>query len=170
MFLLLNNADFVHPNVPCIIKNAVLSNASGATLPLTLTLDEIIQRVGLDAKLTVDVTPDGNGDCIRSVLETNNEKNTKKTQRRMFVKPHEKRMGIGQFRDLLRRGQEVCDDRTDTDAVDSNGLELFPLQCHSNRDDSNDRENLYGEDMRPPVVYYSRQVSISLKASLKSGM
>mmetsp|Transcript_9793 Transcript_9793/g.16042 ORF Transcript_9793/g.16042 Transcript_9793/m.16042 type:complete len:407 (+) Transcript_9793:154-1374(+) len=173
--------DFVHPNVPCIIKNAIPSNdaSGGATgRPLTLTLDEIINHVDEDAKITVDVTPDGHGDCIRSVVvEANHHHDAKQQQqrqeRRMFVKPHEKNMGIGKFRDLLRRGRSGCDDRTNShngkivngnaDAgvvpkIDSNGLEVFPLHHHSNcTDKAHSITDTESEVGRPPVVYYSRQ-------------
>lgn len=132
--------DFVHPNVPCIIKNAIIiSGSDGADHFATLTLDEIIERVGEDVELTVDVTPDGRGDCIRNVLEANE-------QRKMFVKPHEKRMDIGRFRDLLRRGRG---NENDTD-----GLDVFPF--HANYTE-NECPDSFDEIAHHPVVYYSQQ-------------
>ncbi|KAL7526056.1 hypothetical protein ACHAXR_002278 [Thalassiosira sp. AJA248-18] len=156
--------DFVRPNVPCIIKNAIPS--SGATCPLTLNLDEIIDHVGEDATITVDVTPDGHGDCIRRVSEANND-DSKQGQLRMFVKPNEKRMGIGKFRDILRRGQggNNCDKINADKAVNTpknDYLEIFPLnRHHSNYADevhSSEGEGMFLDGARnPPVVYYSRQ-------------
>ena len=122
-------SDYVHPNVPCIIKNAISSGVDGDTRPLTLTLDDIIRHVGEDTILTVDVTPDGHGDCIRSVIDMKN--GSEGLKRRMFVKPHEKRMAIKTFRDLLRGGpgcevSSINRDETMNSESNSNCLGAFP--------------------------------------------
>jgi len=168
--------DFVQPNVPCIIKNAIPATG-GTTKPLTLTLDEIIPHVGgEDAKVTVDVSPDGHGDCIRSVFEESHEScQVRHRLRRMFVKPHEENMKIGRFRDLLRRRGRSGDNRATclhnemngnaaavVPKIDCNGLEVFPLRHHSNCCADvieHDPRSLYDEarPTHPPVVYYSRQ-------------
>ena len=46
-------------------NNAIPSNQKD-DMPLTITLDDIIDVVGENTKITVDVTPDGHGDCVRS--------------------------------------------------------------------------------------------------------
>jgi len=142
-------SDYVHPNVPCIIKNAIPSGAGGDTGPLTLTLDDIIRHVGEDTILTVDVTPDGHGDCIRSVIDMKNGSENLK-RRQMFVKPHEKRMAIKTFRDLLRGGPES----------NSNGLGAFPLRCYVGNVGKEycDTESFFDGVGHTPVVYYSKQV------------
>jgi len=160
--------DFVHASVPCVIKNAIPScGASGVTAvgPMTLTLDEIINHVNQDEQITVDVTPDGHGDCVRSVVLEGNEQ-------RAFVKPHERTMEIGKFRDILRRSSHCCDlDKTNNLDIgntevdgespkhDSNGLEIFPLLRQSNCAETKafQMEHFFHEVSHPPVVYYSRQ-------------
>lgn len=149
--------DFVHPNVPCIIKGAISSKDTLGHL--TLTLDDIIHLVGEDINLTVDVTPDGHGDCIRSVMREDGDNKSKPM--RMFVKPYEERMGIGRFRDMLRRQQE-CDYTVGNSAdipaedtvsnIDSNGLQVLSL--HHNTDYSEECNSL---EKDTGVVYYSRQ-------------
>lgn len=160
--------DYVHPNIPCVINNAISSNNKDDT-PLTITLDDIIDIVGEDTKITVDVTPDGHGDCIRSVVEEesnsssdgHHSKNTQ--QHRMFVKPHEQSMEIRQFRDLLRR----CDGNStlsnnmkeeDKDTVDSSTTDLKQYPLYNDDDHQTTEHNLDEECFDdPPVVYYSRQ-------------
>ena len=166
-------ADFVQPKVPCIIRNAIPSDSGGdLPNPLTLSLDDIVQCVGGDAELTVDVTPDGHGDCIRSVRDAAND-DYLQGHRRMFVKPHEKRMTIEKFRTMLRRC-EGCDYATNgchetsgnvagiSPEVGLDGHRVFPLRRLSGRRDEghhDDNEVFFGENTeRPPVVYYSRQV------------
>lgn len=155
--------DFVHPNVPCVIRNAILSDVGnvggcGDTTALTLTLDDVIEHVGEDTMLTVDVTPDGHGDCVRTVLETMHEsdENNITQSRRMFVKPHEQSMDIKTFRHLLRKSSSLCDGANNTD------LDELLLCQHSEHVDIEDCDtetfiNIIERQDHPPVVYYSRQ-------------
>ena len=151
--------------MPCIIKNAI---QSGEMKPFTLTLDEIVDLVGENETLTVDVTPDGHGDCIRSVMghyDTNS--NQPKEQRRMFVKPHEMRMSISKFRDALRRCQENDEESKDRREqaiekdVDNNGLTAYPLY-HRRVDEKFDDNGYVDGDRHRPVVYYSKQASFTV--------
>ena len=123
---------------------------------MTLKLDEIIHLVGIDAVLTVDVTPDGHGDCIRSVVEqpTDGQHATQK-QQRMFVKPHEERMEIGKFRNLLRTDViDAADDDDGSRVLDSNGL----AHCHLHSQcDQVEKTNAADCTYEGAVVYYSRQ-------------
>lgn len=149
-------SDYVHPNVPCIIKNAISSGVDGDTRPLTLTLDDIIRHVGEDTILTVDVTPDGHGDCIRSVIDMKN--GSEGLKRRMFVKPHEKRMAIKTFRDLLRGGpgcevSSINRDETMNSESNSNCLGFGNVGK-----EYGDTESFFDGVGHPPVVYYSKQV------------
>ena len=70
-----------------------------------LTLDDLIRLCDTSGnakmKLTVDVTPDGHGDCVRTVRADNDEK-----ARRFFVKPEERTMSIKDFRKNLRSGRK----------------------------------------------------------------
>ena len=105
----------------------------------------------------MDVTPDGHGDCVRSVMDMTNESEGP-TRRRMFVKPHEKRMKIKTFRDLLRRRSPGCED-----PLTNNGrhaLGAFPLHRHAGRAEIEHCDaDRFSDDLgRPPVVYYSKQV------------
>ena len=158
--------NYVHPNMPCVINNAIPSNQDN-DIPLTMTLDDIIDVVGEDTKITVDVTPDGHGDCIRNVVEVESDSDghhTKNTQQQhhMFVKPHEQSMEIRKFRDMLRR----CEGATGSNKIEEEGkdtvdssttgdLKHYPL-CHE--EDHQTIEHLDEEKFdEPPVVYYSRQ-------------
>ena len=77
--------DYVHPSRPCIIRNCIPAQdreVGGDERPLILTLDDLVdicdenKRAGPctsssdegDIMLTCDVTPDGHGDCVRSVV------------------------------------------------------------------------------------------------------
>ena len=155
--------------MPCIIKQAFLDAEAQA---FALTLDDIVRRVGEEANITVDVTPDGHGDCVRSVSLEGQPLH----QRRMFVKPHERNMEIGKFRDLLRKripGNGQGGNRNTPEAGTSmhgSNLDVHPLQPHSdctgNRTD--DDEALFpGDTTQPLVVYYSRQVSWKSSAIVK---
>jgi len=150
--------DFVHPNVPCIIRNAIMSdvgNCGDVRDALTLTLDDVVENVGEDTMLTVDVTPDGHGDCVRTVLETmhhESDENNITQSRRMFVKPHEQSMDIKTFRDLLRKSSSLCDGANNTDLDE---LLLRQYSEHADIEDC-DLNIIEGQD-HPPVVYYSRQ-------------
>lgn len=149
--------------MPCIFKNTISSDASGDMKPFTITLDEIICHVGENEMLTVDVTPDGHGDCVRNVIDNSDDK--QKQHRRMFVKPHEKRMSIGQFRDALRRCQEndvksnTGDEYAVKAEVDSNGLLAYPLHHRRAAVVEMDEDDIFDGNRYRPVVYYSKQVS-----------
>ena len=115
---------------------------------LNLTLDDIIDHVGEKTDLTVDVTPDGHGDAVRTV-----ECKLKGTPgvQKMFVKPHEQEMTMDEFRTLLR-----------SDQVNTNNEET-PHGQHCVTDDNNrlystkEDDVLQNKRVRNPVVYYSRQ-------------
>jgi len=178
--------DYVHPNVPCIIRNAIPSNSTATTTktsttattttttskhrtdkrqtPLHLTLEDILEIIGRDEEITVDVTPDGHGDCVRSVrCREDFPDGTTGTMRRMFVKPHEQVMTMGEFRRCLRRRiptkngederQVLFRDTSPTIAasataeqlpppeVDDFGLEVFPILFHTKGDNEDDEGN-----------------------------
>jgi hypothetical protein len=86
-------------------------------------------------------------------------------KRRMFVKPHEKRMAIKTFRDLLRGGPgcEVSStnrEKTMNSESNSNGLGAFPLRRYFGNVGKVfcDTESFFDGVGHPPVVYYSKQV------------
>lgn len=148
--------DFVHPNIPCVINNAIPSNNNDDT-PLIMTLDDIIDVVGEKTKITVDVTPDGHGDCVRGVVEEesiidgHHLKNTQQ-QHRMFVKPHEQSSDISQFRDMLRRCGSIEDTADTSTTADLKQYKLYKDEDHQTI------EHLDEESFdEPPVVYYSKQ-------------
>ena len=119
-----------------------------------MNIDDIIDRVGSDVVITVDVTPDGHGDCPRDVVMDDND------LLQMFVKPHEQQMSIAEFRELLRKDYEFgkCNR--------SEGKELaaFPLQRST--ESSDNHASTTNNATRPPVVYYSKQ-SDCLRTELK---
>ena len=131
----------------------------------TLTLDEIISRVGENEALSVDVTPDGHGDCVRSVIEISNTDGMRIHHRRMFVKPHEVKMSIGNFRDALRRCQgddlesmNYCRDESIEAGIDVNGLAAYRLHTRLVDDENVINDCTFDGNRQQPVVYYSKQV------------
>ncbi|KAL7531141.1 hypothetical protein ACHAWF_003643 [Thalassiosira exigua] len=115
--------------------------------------------------LTVDVTPDGHGDCIRSVQEANGGDAASRrgdfspSSQQMFVKPHEERLEIGKFRDLLRKGRSDHQNSGIPSSESSKSCEgqgAFPLHQCRVKDGGSDARRF--DKMQPsPVLYYSRQ-------------
>jgi len=173
--------DYVAMSRPCIIRNAVLSRRTNS--PLKLTLDDIISTCSSkvsanenddddkkaieDITLSVNVTPDGYGDCIRTVVvdETddglnNGDKNNHHMKtKKMFVRPEERTMSLVQFRDLLRSSSPSASRHSNngcySDVVDSpqfacvdNNSTMIDTQLENNRASVNDTN---------AVFYYSRQ-------------
>ena len=135
--------DFVHPHVPCIIRNTIHSDKGS---PLILGLDDIVDIVGDGVELTVDVTPDGHGDCVRCV-RTGDADGRGSGIRKLFVKPHEQKMTLSDFRHHLRE-QESSYTTNSAGHTDINGLGV--LQIGPGSDHSLNR-------VEKKVVYYSRQ-------------
>ena len=139
--------NFVCKSVPCIIQNATDNEHSTSPGAVGLSLDDIIERVGIDAMLTVDITPDGHGDCARDCIYIADDDKSNKTES-VFVKPHEQQMTIAEFRRLLRMGDEIdkCNEKGEE-------LEAFPI-CKSIAEDSH---KVTTTRRASPVVYYSKQ-------------
>jgi len=159
--------DFVHSNVPCIIRNAI---KAGDDI-LRLNLDDIIDRVGEDVMVTVDVTPDGHGDCVRNVIDSSSnitddgKSITTEATRisQVFVKPHEQQMSIAEFRRLLRKDYKVdeCNRRSEEE------LEAFPIYKNTAESSAADEStNTATRRRASPVVYYSKQ-SDCLRTEMK---
>lgn len=147
--------DHVSVSRPCIIRNCIHSS-DDAGRPLILTLDDLVSICSDcgkdDIELTVDVTPDGHGDCVRTVREGSSDE-----RKRFFVKPEERTMSILQFREELRCGRDTYDDkrcgerggcRTSIER-DADGLAVHTL--------SNSEGENHHSDSKVPVLYYSRQ-------------
>jgi hypothetical protein len=148
--------------VPCIIRNAI---PSPATLPeamsassndtLSLTVDEIVDLTGENVNLTVDVTPDGHGDVVRTVLceeispDADGSNKSTLIAKKMFVKPHEQEMSLAEFRSLLR--SEHLDSEQDAN-LDDNGLSIYPTT-----EASSTHNKIHCSRAHNPVVHYSRQ-------------
>mmetsp|Transcript_15222 Transcript_15222/g.21708 ORF Transcript_15222/g.21708 Transcript_15222/m.21708 type:complete len:469 (-) Transcript_15222:107-1513(-) len=134
--------DYVAPSRPCIIRNAIqttyVENNGTKVKPLRLTLNDIVDLLDTnesqDVMLTVDVTPDGHGDCVRTIdihdngIATENKSGnrglsdtstnschddtmhisksiSKSKLKKMFVKPEERKMTVKEFREILRNGR-----------------------------------------------------------------
>jgi hypothetical protein len=153
--------DHVARSVPCIIRNAIMTKQGTSGLhdesrTLSLTLDDLVEtfreQCQDDTVLTVDVTPDGHADCVRTVEQGD-------TQKRMFVKPEERQMTIGEFRDELRSGRQVASKCTHVLDTDENGRAIFSLGHSSEREMLPQTVPLSsGSDA---VLYYSRQVRLN---------
>uniref|UniRef100_A0A7S4HMH8 JmjC domain-containing protein n=1 Tax=Odontella aurita TaxID=265563 RepID=A0A7S4HMH8_9STRA len=168
--------DYVSRSRPCIIRNAVATTAAaaadgdgdGVRSPLRLTLDDLVEMTddedgrGGDAysdadgeavTLTVDVTPDGRGDCVRAVhISEGGGEVGVGSRRRMFVKPEERRMSAAAFREALRAGREEWaeglrkrgggDSAGEEESVrDEDGMEVFPSAAAAALDDKVERAN-----------------------------
>lgn len=149
--------DYVSKSVPCIIRNCVSSNAGDA---LYLTLDDLVDTFcqGDGVSLTVDVTPDGHGDCVRTVdIEGSGP-------RRMFVTPQQRIMSIDEFRSKLRSSRVSCSN-TDNKPLDrdEDGREILTLVDNDSLRKGSEEETL--DDSC--VFYYSRQMDC-LRTELKS--
>ncbi|KAL3778506.1 LOW QUALITY PROTEIN: hypothetical protein ACHAWO_003913 [Cyclotella atomus] len=158
--------DYVSPKVPCIIRNAIPRETSSSDGFLSLTLDDIIRRVGEDVQITVDVTPDGHGDAVRTVERCNSSQNIE--MQKMFIRPHEQEMTLAEFRSLLiskqtdsiNSGSSGNRDAESTDAarinacttLDDHGNSVYPTTEAALQ--QNKRHNARVQN---PVVYYSRQ-------------
>jgi hypothetical protein len=134
--------DHVQCSRPCIIRNAILDEQTQS--PLILALDDILEILDpYKTILTVDVTPDGHGDCVR----------TDGSQQELFVTPNECQMSLLEFRTRLRTKEPT----RIPDKIDINGrpiLESFCLDIATENDLTVNKslpEN--------SIVYYSRQVS-----------
>jgi len=88
--------DSVSVSRPCIIRNAVFREESE---PLKLVL-EVLVAMDPDLELTVDVTPDGHGDCLRQVQSSNS------TPKRLFVQPEQQKMTLKELQKRLRIGRK----------------------------------------------------------------
>ena len=125
-----------------------------------MTLDDIIDHVGQDVKITVDVTPDGHGDAVRTVncvtsclgAESFNKSIPDARLKRMFVKPHEQEMSLGEFRCLLRSSDTASDQNKDK-CNETADRPIYPV-----KEDNITREGKFlATKVLNPVVYYSRQ-------------
>jgi hypothetical protein len=135
--------------------------------------------------LTVDVTPDGHGDCIRAVQkvlvppttlhENENDSGSNQPQhpppsQLVFVYPKQVRMSLTNFRDRLRRQEErrrlkasgnpppPTTTTQHSSLLDINGLRTLPSVPPITEDDVPTDPNLvHDENFDDSVVYYSRQ-------------
>jgi hypothetical protein len=111
-----------------------------------MTLDDISQLLDPDETiLTVDVTPDGHGDSVRTFLDGS----------LMFVQPNECEMSLREFQQRLRRPR-TGDAKTTN--VDINGRPIVS-RCHKVGDKTATQTSLPDDS----IVYYSRQVGFLLK-------
>jgi hypothetical protein len=144
-------------SVPCIIRNAITQGTAGLqeSQNLSLTLDELVETLRDecqdDVVLTVNVTPDGHGDCVRTVKHGD-------VQKRMFVKPQERQMTIGEFRDELRSGRQASDGTHVVDK-DENGRAIFSLGTNGECEMLPQTVPLSSDS--DAVLYYSRQVRLN---------
>lgn len=137
--------DYVSRSRPCIIEKAIQNSIGG---DLTLSLNELVERASSQLSITVNVTPDGHGDVVRTVHGADGR------TRRMFVKPQEKAMTLSEFTKQLREaGRDEIKTPDFTSPFDTDGRAILSLaeatagpnvllSCATNIND---------------VLYYSRQ-------------
>ena len=153
--------NYVALSRPCIIRNAMLvkdgdtatnlgTTATASTAPelqtttssllvstsvrpLYLSLDDIVD-IDPQLQVQVDVTPDGHGDCIRSVWDHSTQ-----TAERLFVTPEQRRMTLEEFRNELRKNRRQKQQRTAEKQEKHNEEE--------NDDDDDDDDLQFNEEM-----------------------
>ena len=113
--------DYVSQSRPCFIENTIPGDTP-AQQAFTLSLDELVDKCDASqVQLTVDVTPDGYGDIVRTVQSDNG------TTKRMFVKPQEKTMTLLDFRTQRRSEREKGDTIVRSCQFDPDGRIILPL-------------------------------------------
>lgn len=140
--------DYVSLSRPCIIRNALVldhndhdddhghpneTNVSKNPSKTTITLDQLIEKYP-NIEITVDITPDGHGDCIRQVktfVHDDDDDNQTSSQQLVFVKPMEKKMKLIEFANHLRSRRQSSLS-LDNDDVKNRG-------CHD--DDGNNQQS-----------------------------
>ena len=131
--------DYVQASRPCIIQNAILDDSGN---PLHLTLEDILSKLGPGKILTVDATPDGQGDAVR----------TTENGEEIFVQPQERQMSLEQFLKHLRQTKTKKQSRA---AKDMYGRPVVRLHTSNSGTNSGSCSSLVLPD--DFVVYYSRQ-------------
>eukprot|EP00980_Cylindrotheca_fusiformis_P011112 scaffold2553_cov138-Cylindrotheca_fusiformis.AAC.20 len=130
--------DFVQCSRPCIIRNAFLDDGGN---PLLMTLDDICDVLDRDETiLSVDVTPDGHGDSVRTLNDGS----------KLFVQPSECDMTLREFTRRLRRPRPS--NNGEATKLDSNGRPIVKM-CDKVLDEKVTEVSLPADS----VVYYSRQ-------------
>jgi jumonji domain-containing protein 7 len=124
-----------------------------------MSLDEIIQG-NEHLMLHVDVTPDGHGDCIRTV-----------DGQRVFVMPLVREMSLGQLTCGLRRQQQQQPNQhtiQEKSLADENGLMVFYTTAKErvqedttsgddDKNQENDNNHHNNHHNQSEILYYSRQ-------------
>jgi Cupin-like domain len=173
--------DHVSVSRPCIVRNVLpvedatattttgktnnnnntiadLSTVAAAVGTVRITLDDLVRRAPADLTLTVDVTPDGHGDCIRQVT-------TIETSESVFVQPaKESSMNLEAFRSRLRASSSSADKKPPPPKLYSQVQgRVFPALDETNSDlDPKTRPGpcLFRDKSNTnpdAVLYYSRQ-------------
>jgi jumonji domain-containing protein 7 len=110
--------DFVSKSRPCILRNT----AMGLSLP-SWTVGDVQALCGNELKVTVNVTPDGHGDSIRTVRLVS-EHSQPQVVERAFVLPEERNMRLHDFVEALR-DEKAEPSQQAREEVDSSGLSIL---------------------------------------------
>mmetsp|Transcript_414 Transcript_414/g.665 ORF Transcript_414/g.665 Transcript_414/m.665 type:complete len:257 (-) Transcript_414:611-1381(-) len=157
---------FVSRSVPCVVSvgDGTSRRRKGAGriphMPAGLTVDDLMRVMGQDAEVTVDLTPDGRGDCVRNVEGRTGD------AERMFLRPMEVTMTMGDFVRGMRTSEAAAagDNRV-------SGSKPFPVRRDGSGTKAPDALSLPSEldDDHSAVFYYSRQVSLSVFNVVRTG-
>ena len=147
--------EYVARSVPCIIPY----HGPG----IGLTLDDIVDIVENEGNescmISVDVTPDGYGDCVRPVKV---EKDGVEVIVDMFVEPEQRQMPISEFRSKLRKSCESINETQYQTCRSPSHETLRPVSLWQGADEGesiNFRQESKGrnEKLSNCVFYYSKQ-------------
>ena len=141
--------DYVSQSLPCIIENTIPDDTL-AQQAFTIRLDELVEKCDASqVHLTVDVTPDGYGDIVRTVQVDNG------TTKRIFVKPQEKTMTLIDFMNQLRSERGKVHPLFRSCPFDPDGRAILPLIDEQQEEAHTDIPCCTTNP--PQVLYYSRQ-------------
>lgn len=140
--------EYVSRSVPCIIPY-------DQSACVGLTLDDLVDLSGENCEVTVDVTPDGHGDCVRPVLDKCMTVN-------MFIQPEERVMSLAEFRSKLRQSRATS---VHTKCPNAGKTHLIDITLETSGDEvnktgerlKNEGSNINATASEPPVYYYSKQ-------------
>jgi hypothetical protein len=127
-------------------------------------LDDLVKRAP-DIEIVVDVTPDGQGDCIRTVAVIGDGK-----QKEMFVKPEQRTKTLSDFQNKLRctkinhHERAMRNENQGGDLFDRDGQPVLPLSCTTAS--TNSTTDIPKETPDTSVYYYSRQVIVFVRAQI----
>lgn len=135
--------DYVAPNRPCILQNAVTDTNGNICL---LSLDKLVDMYP-NLLLHVQVTPDGHGDCVRLVKCNHDDEQ----QEDVFVTPLEQAMTM---RDFQKR---LCNNHLENAKFGDSCYQKRAFESYYENPTTSSTGTTTASSTENGIVYYSRQ-------------